>query len=61
MSLRLRLSLILGTAFVLIWALAATWMFRDLRSQMMFSLDQRRGGRRQCGDAGCAGGCDGSR
>lgn len=41
MSLRLRLSLILGTAFVLIWALAATWMFRDLRSQMMFSLDQR--------------------
>jgi two-component system sensor histidine kinase QseC len=41
MSLRLRLSLILGTAFVVIWALAATWMFRDLRSQMMFSLDQR--------------------
>ncbi|MBD8475195.1 sensor histidine kinase N-terminal domain-containing protein [Pseudomonas sp. CFBP 8770] len=41
MSLRLRLSLILGAAFVLIWALAATWMFRDLRSQMMFSLDQR--------------------
>jgi signal transduction histidine kinase len=41
MSLRLRLSLILGTAFILIWALAAAWMFRDLRSQMMFSLDQR--------------------
>jgi len=41
MSLRLRLSLILGGAFILIWALAAAWMFRDLRSQMMFSLDQR--------------------
>ncbi len=41
MSLRLRLSLILGGAFIVIWALAATWMFRDLRSQMMFSLDQR--------------------
>ncbi|WP_277960931.1 ATP-binding protein [Pseudomonas sp. RIT-To-2] len=41
MSLRLRLSLILGTAFLVIWALAAAWMFRDLRQQMMFSLDQR--------------------
>lgn len=41
MSLRLRLMLILGGAFVLIWALAAAWMFRDLRGQMMFSLDQR--------------------
>ena len=41
MSLRLRLSLILGGAFLLIWALAAAWMFNDLRGQMMFSLDQR--------------------
>lgn len=41
MSLRLRLILILGGAFVLIWTLAAAWMFRDLRGQMMFSLDQR--------------------
>ena len=41
MSLRVRLTLILGTAFVLIWALAAAWMLRDLRYQMMFSLDQR--------------------
>ena len=41
MSLRLRLSLILGTAFLLVWALAAAWMFSDLRHQMMFSLDQR--------------------
>ena len=41
MSLRLRLSLILGAAFVVIWALAAAWMLRDLRNQMMFSLDQR--------------------
>ncbi|OLF52329.1 ATP-binding protein [Pseudomonas chlororaphis] len=40
-SLRLRLSLTIGAAFVLIWALAAAWMFSDLRNQMMFSLDQR--------------------
>ncbi|AZE50065.1 Sensor histidine kinase [Pseudomonas chlororaphis] len=36
MSLRLRLSLTIGAAFVLIWALAAAWMFSDLRNQMMF-------------------------
>lgn len=41
MSLRLRLTLKLGVAFVLIWALAAAWMLSDLRNQMMFSLDQR--------------------
>ncbi|MDN7139021.1 sensor histidine kinase N-terminal domain-containing protein [Pseudomonas sp. JQ170] len=41
MSLRVRLTLILGAAFVVIWALAAAWMLRDLRHQMMFSLDQR--------------------
>ncbi len=41
MSLRLRLSLTIGSAFILIWALAATWMLSDLRHQMMFSLDQR--------------------
>src|SRR5450830_1859882 len=41
MSLRLRLSLTIGAAFILIWALAATWMLSDLRHQMMFSLDQR--------------------
>ncbi|MBX8528674.1 sensor histidine kinase N-terminal domain-containing protein [Pseudomonas cichorii] len=41
MSLRLRLSLILGVAFVVVWTLAATWMYQDLRTQMMFSLDQR--------------------
>nr|WP_232374264.1 ATP-binding protein [Pseudomonas chlororaphis] len=38
---RLRLSLTIGAAFVLIWALASAWMFSDLRNQMMFSLDQR--------------------
>ncbi|NHC10731.1 sensor histidine kinase [Stutzerimonas degradans] len=41
MSLRLRLTLMLGSAFVLLWALAATWMLVDLRGQMMLSLDQR--------------------
>jgi len=41
MSLRVRLSLILGAAFIVIWALASAWMFSDVRSQMMFSLDQR--------------------
>ena len=43
MSLRVRLSLVLGSVFVLIWALAAAWMLCDLRSQMMLSLDQRLG------------------
>lgn len=37
MSLRVRLSLILGSVFIVIWALAAAWMLRDLRQQMMFS------------------------
>ncbi|HEY0288177.1 MAG TPA: ATP-binding protein [Pseudomonas sp.] len=41
MSLRVRLSLTLGGAFVLIWLLAAAWMLCDLRMQMMDSLDQR--------------------
>lgn len=41
MSLRTRLSLILGSAFIVIWVLAAAWMLRDLRTQMMESLDQR--------------------
>ena len=41
MSMRLRLSLTIGAAFVLVWALAAAWMLSDLRQQMMFSLDQR--------------------
>lgn len=41
MSLRLRLSLTLGSAFVLLWALAATWMLFDVRNQLMQSLDQR--------------------
>ena len=41
MSMRLRLSPTIGSAFVLVWALAAAWMLSDLRQQMMFSLDQR--------------------
>ncbi len=41
MSLRTRLALILGSAFIVIWVLAAAWMLRDLRTQMMQSLDQR--------------------
>ena len=41
MSLRLRLSLILGSAFVLLWSLAAAWMLYDLRNQTMLALDQR--------------------
>src|SRR5690606_36182047 len=41
MSLRLRLSMILGTAFLLLWSLAAAWMLYDLRDEMMRSLDQR--------------------
>ncbi|MHB0804976.1 ATP-binding protein [Stutzerimonas nitrititolerans] len=41
MSLRLRLTLTLGSAFVLLWAVAATWMLMDVRNQLMLSLDQR--------------------
>ncbi|MCF5707316.1 GHKL domain-containing protein [Pseudomonas syringae] len=41
MSLRLRLSLILGVAFVAVWAIASAWMFQDVRNRMMESLDQR--------------------
>src|SRR5690606_6630356 len=41
MSLRLRLTLILGSAFLLLWALAATWLLYDLRNQTMLALDQR--------------------
>ena len=33
MSMRLRLSLTIGSAFVLVWALAAAWMLSDLRQQ----------------------------
>jgi two-component system sensor histidine kinase QseC len=40
MSLRLRLTLTLGSAFVLLWALAATWMLFDVRNRLMQSLDQ---------------------
>ncbi|MDO2271321.1 hypothetical protein Q2466_24985, partial [Escherichia coli] len=39
--LRLRLTLILGSAFILLWSLAAAWMLCDLRGQMMRSFDQR--------------------
>jgi two-component system sensor histidine kinase QseC len=41
MSLRLRLTLTLGSAFMLLWAVAATWMLFDVRNQLMLSLDQR--------------------
>lgn len=41
MSLRLRLTLVLGSAFVLLWSLAAVWMLFDLRNQLTLSLDQR--------------------
>ncbi|WP_397451958.1 ATP-binding protein [Pseudomonas sp. NA-150] len=43
MSLRVRLSLILGAAFLLIWSFAAAWMLYDLRNQLSQSLDQRLG------------------
>ncbi|QJD57497.1 two-component sensor histidine kinase [Pseudomonas sp. gcc21] len=41
MSLRLRLIITLGSAFVLLWSLAAAWMLFDVRNQLMLSLDQR--------------------
>lgn len=41
MSLRLRLIVTLGSAFVLLWSFAAAWMLFDVRNQLMLSLDQR--------------------
>ncbi|MFT6464072.1 ATP-binding protein [Halopseudomonas sp.] len=41
MSLRLRLTLTLGSTFIILWSLAAAWMLYDLRAEMMRSLDQR--------------------
>lgn len=41
MSLRLRLTLILGSTFIILWSVAAAWMLYDLRAEMMRSLDQR--------------------
>lgn len=41
MSLRLRLTLIPGSTFILLWSLTAAWMLHDLRAEMMRSLDQR--------------------
>lgn len=41
MSLRLRLTLMLGSFFVLLWLVAAAWMLQNLHGQMMRSLDER--------------------
>lgn len=41
MSLRTRLSLILGTTFLLLWSVAALWMLCDLRERVSHSLDER--------------------
>lgn len=41
MSLRVRLSLILGATFLLLWSLAAAWMLCDLRRQISHTLDER--------------------
>ena len=41
MSLRRRLLLILGVSFCVLWALAAAWLYSDLRDQMRTTLDQR--------------------
>ncbi|HHH9650087.1 TPA: ATP-binding protein [Pseudomonas aeruginosa] len=41
MSLRVRLSLILGATFLLLWSLTAAWMLCDLRRQLSHTLDER--------------------
>jgi len=41
MSLRRRLLLTLGLSFCVLWALAAAWLYSDLRDQMRQTLDQR--------------------
>lgn len=41
MSLRRRLLLTLGISFCVLWALAAAWLYSDLRDQVRETLDQR--------------------
>lgn len=41
MSLRVRLVLILGATFLLLWSVAAAWMLCDLRRQISHTLDER--------------------
>jgi two-component system sensor histidine kinase QseC len=41
MSLRLRLLLIIGLSFLLLWLAASTWMLRDLRNEVRATLDER--------------------
>ena len=41
MSLRLRLLLIIGVPFIVLWVAASTWMLVDLRSEFRSALDER--------------------
>ena len=41
MSLRLRLLLIIGLPFIVLWLAASTWMLVDLRTQFRAALDER--------------------
>jgi two-component system sensor histidine kinase QseC len=41
MSLRLRLLLIIGLPFLVLWAAASTWMLIDLRTEFRAALDER--------------------
>lgn len=41
MTLRLRLMIIIGSSFTLLWAITSIWMFYDLRSEFRNALDER--------------------
>lgn len=41
MTLRLRLMLIIGTSFTLLWVITSIWMFYDLRNEFRDALDER--------------------
>ncbi|WP_426177584.1 ATP-binding protein [Massilia sp. TWR1-2-2] len=41
MSLRLRLMLVIGLPFLVLWVAASTWMLVDLRAEFMSALDER--------------------
>lgn len=41
MSLRRRLLITLGLSFVILWGLAAAWLYTDLKKQMIHTLDER--------------------
>ena len=41
MTLRLRLMIIIGASFTVLWTVTSVWMFYDLRNEFRDALDER--------------------